>query len=59
MPSDVETEGTERWFWNWLSDEKKMMNCLIDFSVERELPRLSSVESETKIASKSTVGSKQ
>jgi hypothetical protein len=35
------------------------MNCLINFSVESELPRLSTVESETQVASKSTVGSKQ
>ena len=35
------------------------MNCLINFSVESELPRVSTVESETQIASKSTVGSKQ
>ena len=35
------------------------MNCLIDFSVESELPRLSTVESETQVASKSTVESKR
>jgi len=36
-----------------------MMNCLINLSVESELPRLSTAESETQIVSKSTVGSKQ
>jgi len=35
------------------------MNCLIALSVESEPLRLSTVESETQIASKSTVGSKQ